>query len=180
MAGHAHADIEQRRSSVAQLWLRGLSLRQIAKAVGTDHMTVSRDIRAVRADLVAQHRQEFESARARSIAHLREVQASAWQLHVRLTDDRTNKVASLQTIVSAEMLIAKLEGTLGPDNVNVSAVQVRVANDALERAAADPEVAVMARQLLTRVAGGGAAAGGASVGGEPRTVDARPARPGAE
>ncbi len=161
------ADIEQRRHQAAQLWLRGVSTRAIAQTLHASQATIITDLAAVRAELVREHRQEFEALRARSVAHLRTVQAEAWQLHKRLADDRTNKVASLNTIVQAEQLIAKLEGTLGPDTLSVSAVQiVRVANDSLERASADPRVAELSRQLLAAVAGAGAVPGGVVVDSE--------------
>jgi hypothetical protein len=170
----ARADTEQRRHKVAELWLRGISVRSIAEQVHVSPTTVATDLTAVRAELLREHRQELEAKRARSVAHLRAVQASAWTLFARLKDDRTNKVGSLNTIVNAEQLITKLEGTAAPDTaVNLTVAQIRVANDALERAASDPEVAAHVGEILARLTGPGTSPAPSGAGGhrERWTVD---------
>ncbi|HUY77451.1 MAG TPA: hypothetical protein VMV29_11815 [Ktedonobacterales bacterium] len=124
MAGHSESVIAERRRQVAYLWLRGTPVSNIANAVKASASTVTRDVTAIRADLQRAHAAEIEDARNRSLAVFRLVQQDAWALFARLKDTSPNKVGSLNTIVSAEERIARIEGTLGADHVSTTTVNV--------------------------------------------------------
>lgn len=117
-------DIEARRHEVGRRWLQGQSLRSIAAELRISLSAVQRDVTAIREELRHHRESDLEASRARSVAVLREVQRQAWQRLGRLKDASTNVPGLLNTIMNAEQLIAKVEGTLTPDIQNRTTVNV--------------------------------------------------------
>ena len=111
----ARADIEQRRHKVAGLWLRGVSVRAIAQALKVHADTISNDLTAIRQELVAESRAEFESARARTLAVLRQVEQEAWTTYGKLDDRSVNKSAMLNVVLSAEKEMNQILGVTGSE-----------------------------------------------------------------
>jgi DNA-binding CsgD family transcriptional regulator len=111
----ARADIEQRRHQAAQLWLRGVSVRQIAQALKVHVDTISNDLAAIRQELVAEHRHDLESARARALAVLHQVEREAWTTYAKLDERSVNKSAMLNVVLSAEKEMNRILGVTGPE-----------------------------------------------------------------
>ena len=112
------AAIAARRQQVGALWLRGESTVAIATQLDTPERTIRRDLAAVRAELERASLVSLEAKRARSVSSLRALQAEAWRLYGRLEDTSSNKVGALNSIISAEASIARLEGTATGDHIN--------------------------------------------------------------
>ena len=113
------AEVAKRRQAVGDLWVRGVPVHRIASTLKTPDRTIRSDVEVIRAQLQQDRIAELEARRDRSVAVLRKVQQEAWGLFARLEDASSSKVGALNTVVSTEEKIAKLEGTLGADvNVN--------------------------------------------------------------
>ena len=129
-----------RRHKVGILWLKGFSVRDIAALIqkdselvgagATTHVTVHRDIQAIKEDLKRHQLEDLEIRRARSIDHLRMIQNRAWTEIAGVRESRdlpgggteyvlkvptpTVRAQLLNVISATEDRIAKLEGTLAP------------------------------------------------------------------
>jgi hypothetical protein len=112
------ADVRARHERVAALWLKGVPTSAIAGALKLPLRTVQRDLKVVQAELEQANRAHLEVKRARSVAVLRQVQREAWSLFAKLDDAATGKIGALNSIISAESQIARLEGTVTGDHIN--------------------------------------------------------------
>ncbi len=148
--------IAERRRKVADLWLRGVSVAQMAGTLHASHATIRRDLEAIKTELTAINRESLEASRSHSLAVYRLLQQEAWRFYGRLNDDRsTNKPAALRLILDAEDRIARICGVLGPESIAIAAAVsvVRVDHDTIERTASDPDIARLANEFLQRIAG---------------------------
>lgn len=110
------ANVAARRRKVASLWLRGVAPAQIADVMSLPIGTLRRDLEAIREELAEANRANLEQNRDRSIAVLAVVQEQAWHLFNQITSPvSTNKIGALNTVLAAEQLIARLQGTLSPE-----------------------------------------------------------------
>ncbi len=109
------AEVAKRRHQVGELWVRGVPTLRIATTLAVPERTIRADIDVVRDQLQRDRLAELEARRDRSVAVFRRVQTEAWTLFSRCADNSTNKTGALNSIISAEERIAKLEGTLGAD-----------------------------------------------------------------
>lgn len=78
MALQLRGDIEDRRREVADRLLRCMSLRQIARDIGTSLATVQRDVVAVRAEWRAQRLAAMDQRGAEDLARVNEVMKAIW------------------------------------------------------------------------------------------------------
>jgi hypothetical protein len=129
-----------RRHKVGILWLKGYSLREIQSLIQKDKelpnvdkttlVTVWKDVRAVKGQLLKHNIDKLEIQRSRSVEHLRLIQTRAWTELAGTQQTALDKdgnavmidiMPTLKTtglllgIISAtEERIAKLEGTFAP------------------------------------------------------------------
>lgn len=75
---HAETVMADRRRRVAALYLRGDSQYEIARAVGVNQGTISRDLEAVRAEWLAAAVRDFDARRAEELARLDALETEAW------------------------------------------------------------------------------------------------------
>jgi hypothetical protein len=114
-------EIADRRRKVQALWLRGTSTAAIAEQLKTPDRTIRRDVAAVAEELRATYADELHSQLARTVAHLRAVQAEAWALleELRRSKDVAKvagaRVGVLNAITAAEQLVAKVSGLVSGD-----------------------------------------------------------------
>lgn len=87
-------------------WLKGASMRAIARELDLDPATVKRYIEALHKEQLARIRAKRERLLSEAVARLRHVQAEAWG---QFGADGGN-VAALNTVVAAEREAAKLQG----------------------------------------------------------------------
>jgi hypothetical protein len=111
----AQANIERRRAQVNQLWIRGVGVRAIAHTLEVDPATVSRDLKAIREELVREHAHDVERARARALAVLHQVEVEAWRVYHKVDERSVNRIGSLNTILSAEREINRICGVTSPE-----------------------------------------------------------------
>lgn len=128
----ATAAVTLRRQQVAELWVQGTPTAAIARTLKTPETTIRRDLAAIRDELNEMHHAELEHARARSLAVLRSVQNAAWVALGQVKPNSTAAPAYLNAVLSAEALVAKIEGITQPEvtqqtTVNVLAVPEWVA-----------------------------------------------------
>ena len=153
------AEIAHRRNQVAELWLRGVPTAAIARKLETPETTIRRDLAAIRDELATAHHAELEHARARSLAVLRTVQREAWVAFAEAKANANAKPGYLNAILSAEQLVAKIEGIVQPDvsgaqtTVNILAAgEWQSARSALLAALAPyPEARVRAAEALAQL-----------------------------
>lgn len=126
------ADTEMRREKVGVFWLRGFSEREIAKAIREDaslrncdkttHVTIHKDITAIRGKLVEASTERLMAAQAEGVARLRMIQRTAWLdfASCNVQDPNTNSLRAryLSIIADCEEKIAKMEGTISPMRIS--------------------------------------------------------------
>jgi hypothetical protein len=71
--------VEGRRQRVAELYVQGYGQWQIARAIGVDQATVSRDLAALRADWLESTRANFDERMAHELARLAHLELQAWE-----------------------------------------------------------------------------------------------------
>lgn len=79
--------VEKRRAVVASLYLKARSLRQIAVEVGCHHVTVHRDLEAIREEWREQRNQDYGDAIAIALAKNDQLEAVAWDAWERSKED---------------------------------------------------------------------------------------------
>jgi hypothetical protein len=94
--------IQERRRTVASLYLRNSTQWEIARKVGCDQKTVSRDLAALRVEWKASAAQDFSERQAQELAKIDRLERVAWKgwqrsrrnaqsVHVTTTKGRTDK-----------------------------------------------------------------------------------------
>ena len=103
--------VEQRRTQVYSLWIRGFPLYQICRELGHAAPTVKRDIEAIQLSLQTIRNIDVRQASDRSIAHLREIQMMCHQMVANPANVKQIS-ALLNTIVRCEEQVARIEGLI--------------------------------------------------------------------
>lgn len=74
----AQIDREERRRLVSDMYRRGVLQTDIAKEVGIDQATVSRDLKAIRAEWLESRVRDFDAAKEVELQKIDEVERQAW------------------------------------------------------------------------------------------------------
>ena len=133
-----------RRQKVGILYLKGFSVRDIARIIQQDdslvgadktsYITIHKDIKAISADLQKHSIDGLEVLKARSLGHLRLIQNRAWTELAGVMITKTaadgkstytervypspkEKASLLGVVAACEDKIAKLEGTYAPTEI---------------------------------------------------------------
>lgn len=109
------SEVAKRRVEVGELWLRGVPIPQIAHTFGVTEKTIRKDVLAVRALLERDRVDDLQANRDSTIASLIQVKQAAWDMYNRTAIGSTNKASALNTVCEVNSLIAKIQGTIGPN-----------------------------------------------------------------
>jgi hypothetical protein len=111
---HHQARIDERRQKVANLYLQGRTQRQIGAALGVDHSTVCRDLRALRRHWQQAAAGDFQERAAVELAridHLETVAWAAWESSCQATVVRktrkTKGRVSEDTVAQPDLVVAE-------------------------------------------------------------------------
>jgi hypothetical protein len=74
-----YAAIRERRHKVAQRYVRGQAQWEIAQAFEVDPATISRDLKAIQAEWLAQAVMDMDAVKARELAKIDAVEVEAWK-----------------------------------------------------------------------------------------------------
>ena len=80
---HERIAILQRRKTVASRYLHGEPQWQIANSLEVTQQTVSLDLKAIRAEWLADAKQDYDEIVGQELANLREVERQAWEAWTR-------------------------------------------------------------------------------------------------
>jgi murein L,D-transpeptidase YafK len=80
--------VQQRRTTVARLYLQQRTQAEIACAVSVNQGTVSRDLKAIQAEWQRQRLDDFTQAKQRELARIDQVEREYWEAWERSCQDR--------------------------------------------------------------------------------------------
>src|SRR5262249_11278982 len=80
--------VQQRRTSVARLYLQQRTQDEIARELGVNQGTISRDLKAIQAEWQRQRLDDFQQAKLRELARIDQVEREYWQARERSCHDR--------------------------------------------------------------------------------------------
>ncbi|MGZ3636882.1 MAG: hypothetical protein ACXVCX_03470 [Ktedonobacterales bacterium] len=137
----ANSDIvAARRDEIQQLWLRGVSVSNIAAQTNTPLGTVKHDLAVIRRMLAAQHAGDVRLARAALLASVRDVLQVVWQRYdaylQRPPDACDERVLAsyLGSVLKAHTLLGKLTGaTAAPSELQQRVVDSELRTDEQRR-----------------------------------------------
>jgi len=126
-------EIEDRRKQVARLRLRGLGYRSIAKILNVGHMTIKRDLEAIREEN-KRRVSGFEHAQmiGESLSVFEEVELRAWQDYHDADKGSVQRRQFLDVIQNARNNQIKLLTDIGLVSKEPHKVDVTVRTDAIE------------------------------------------------
>lgn len=114
--------IEARRALVADLWLRGVSLREMARDLKVDRRTIDRDLTEIRHTLQRERVGSLSEKVAASIAMRRGLQKELWSRVMSAPDNAQNVPGMATVILQAQDAIDRLEGIEAPEKVNAQTI----------------------------------------------------------
>jgi hypothetical protein len=91
-----HIAMLERRKKVAARYLRGATQWEIARAFEVDQATISRDLRAIQEDWLAEAKFDFGKLTARELAKVDEVERQAWAAWAKSQEDAEIRRAKLR------------------------------------------------------------------------------------
>lgn len=113
---------DKRRKDVENLLAMGFNQRQIADQMHLDVATVRRYVAEINESLQLEAVPDLATRIRRSVEQRQHVIREAWMLYHKLSPEKQNKVTALQTVLSAQDAIDRLEGTASPDATNAAAM----------------------------------------------------------
>jgi predicted transcriptional regulator len=78
-AGRQELSVLQRRTVVAEMYMKGMRIYQIAQEVGVSEGIISKDLQEVRQQWLSQCKDSFDQRKAEELAKLEELERVAWQ-----------------------------------------------------------------------------------------------------
>ena len=87
--------IQERRKTVAEMYVRGATQWEIASKVGVNQGQISRDLAAIRQQWLESSLQDFDSRKAQELAKIDMIEATAWAAWDRSCQDAETTTASL-------------------------------------------------------------------------------------
>src|SRR6516225_5652263 len=98
--------VQQRRTTVARLYLQQRSQGEIARDVGVDQGTVSRDLKASQAEWQRQRLDDFQHAKLRELARIDRLEREYWDAWERSGQNREQTVQERTSAPSGDRLKA--------------------------------------------------------------------------
>ncbi|HEY7159462.1 MAG TPA: helix-turn-helix domain-containing protein [Gemmataceae bacterium] len=98
--------VQQRRTTVARLYLQQRTQAEIASAVGVNQGTVSRDLKAIQAEWQQQRLDDFTQAKLRELARIDQLEREYWQAWERSCQDREKTLQEKTTAPTGDRLKA--------------------------------------------------------------------------
>jgi transposase len=96
------ARIAARRVSVAQLYLAGFSIVQIASKLGVSHPTISRDIQALKTEWQQEAAKDYDKAIGQMLASLDLIEQEAWVAWERSKRDHVVQADTVKDLMNKE------------------------------------------------------------------------------
>jgi hypothetical protein len=97
---------QQRRTTVARLYLQQRTQAEIAHAVGVNQGTVSRDLKAIQAEWQRERLDDFARAKLRELARIDQLERHYWEAWERSCQDREQTVQEKTTAPMGDRLKA--------------------------------------------------------------------------
>jgi hypothetical protein len=98
--------VQQRRTTVARLYLQQRSQAEIASAVGVNQGTVSRDLKAIQAEWQQQRLDDFARGKLRELARIDQLEREYWAAWARSCEDREQTLQEKSTTPTGDRLKA--------------------------------------------------------------------------
>jgi DNA-binding MarR family transcriptional regulator len=98
--------VQQRRTTVARLYLQQRTQGEIACEVGVDQGTVSRDLKAIQAEWQRERLDDFQQGKFRELARIDQLEREYWQAWKRSCQDREQTVQEKTTAPRGDRLKA--------------------------------------------------------------------------
>jgi len=98
--------IQQRRTTVARLYLQQRTQDEIARLVNVDQGTICRDLKALQAEWQRQRLDDFHQAKLRELARIDRLEREYWDAFERSCNERAQTVQERSTAPSGDRLKA--------------------------------------------------------------------------
>jgi hypothetical protein len=98
--------VQQRRKTVARLYLQQRTQGEIAREVGVTQGTVSRDLKAIQAEWQRERLDDFLQAKLRELARIDQLEREYWQAWERSCQDRERTLQEKTTAPTGDRLKA--------------------------------------------------------------------------
>src|SRR6516165_5879203 len=85
-------EVQQRRTTVARLYLQQRTQEEIARQVGVDQGTICRDLKAIQAEWQRQRLDDFHQAKLRELARIDRLERQYWDAWERSCNEREQTV----------------------------------------------------------------------------------------
>src|SRR5262249_21328434 len=98
--------VQQRRNTVARLYLQQRTQGEIARELGVNQGTVSRDLKAIQAEWQKERLDDFLQAKLRELARIDQLERKYWEAWERSCQDREQMVQEKTTAPAGDRLKA--------------------------------------------------------------------------